>query len=360
MIDLKRIRAVALDIAGAGQSYERQDDLSEFIWHLLERHYRIYLFSSEKDDDLGGEDFAHPGVVFLREEMPPSQALLEAHPELLTPETLWITDDAQLQHWIHAAGLSFMHLKRHKQPPPGGQHLKRISELGALLHPTALLLRDLATMVDDVRRFRPTGALLVGIGGPPRSGFQQFALDLRTHLQEGGHELVELLDLSSLLRSTEVLLDAGEPRGSPWVSAEAGRWLREAVLRPLRAGEAVYVEAKPAPLPADFEAHFPLYISEASVVLLFAEHAFTQEVAEALDLSILLEVSPAETTRRLYEIPADERFDSKFTEQYLAREGRIYQDYLDRNRVRERASIRIDANREGAFCLDESEHAPLV
>ena len=359
MIDLKRIRAVALDIAGARQSYDRQDNLSEFIWHLLERHYRIYLFSSDKDEDLAGEDFAHNRLVFLREEMPPSQALLEAHPELLKPATLWITDDPQLQRWIHEAGLAFMHLEHGKQSLPGGQHLVRLSELSALLQPTTLLLRDLTVMVDDVRRFRPQGALLVGVGGPPRSGFQQFAVDLRTHLQDSGHELVELLDLSSLMHSTEALLERGGS-GSPWVSAEAGRWLREAVLAPLRAGKAVYVEHKPDALPADFGPHFPLYISEASVLLIFAEQALTQDVAEALDISILLEVSADETTRRLYEIPPDERFDPKFTNQYLTREGRIYQEYLDRNHVRERASIRIDANREGAFFLDESERAPLV
>jgi hypothetical protein len=360
MIDLKRIRAVALDIAGANQSHERQDELSEFIWHLLERHYRMYLFNSNSEQELAGEDFSHPRLAFLREEMPPSQATLERHAELRTPATLWITDEPRLQAWLRAAGLPFMYLQHEGPPRPGGQRLVHLSELTALLDPSGLLLRDLSAMVADVRRFRPQGALLVGVGGPPQSGFQQFALDLRGRLHDAGHELVELLDLSSLMRSTETLLEDGPGASGPWVSAEAGRWLREAVLAPLREGRAVYVEQRPALLPADFGAHFPLYISEASVVLLFAELLFATEVAEALDLSILLEVSPEETTRRLYEIPDGERFDAKFTAQYLSREGRIYQDYLQRNRVRERASVRVDADHPGAFVLDESEHAPLV
>jgi hypothetical protein len=360
MIDLKRIRAVALDIAGAGQTYETQDDVSEFIWHLLERHYRVYLLTTNKDDDLAGEDFAQPGLVFLREEMPPSQATLDAHAELVGPGTLWITDDPQLQAWIGAAGLEFMYLRHHADGLPGGQPVERLSELSALLHPTGLLLRDVGRMVDDVRRFHAGRALLVGVGGPPLSGYQQFALDLRGQLQDGGHELVEFLDLSSLMRSTEALLDSGDSKGSPWVSAEAGRWIGEQVLAPLAAGRAVFVEKPPAGLPRIFEAHFPLYISEASVVLVLGELLFTSELADALQLSILLEVSPEETTRRLYEIPGGERFDAKFTEQYLSREGRIYQDYLTRHRVRERASIRIDANRAGAFFLAESPQAPLV
>ncbi len=360
MIDLKRIRAVALDIAGAGQTYERQDDLSEFIWHLLERHYRIYLFSTVEDDDLSREDFAHPRLTFLRDEMPPSQAVLQAHPGLQEAETLWITDDPAVQAWIHAAGLPFMYLQHGPRPPRGGQHLPRLSELSAMLQPTALLLHDLTAMVADVRRFRPQGALLVGIGGPPMSGFQQFALDLRAQLQAAGHPLVELLDLSSLLVSSERVLEQGPQEAGPWVSAAAGRWLREEVLAPLRAGRAVFVEQAPKALPADFGAHFPLYLSEASVVLVFAELLFTTELAEALDLAILLELAPEEATRRLYEIPTGERFDPRFTQQYLSREGRIYQDYLARNRVRERASVRIDANHAGAFFLAEREGGPLV
>jgi hypothetical protein len=360
MIDLKRIKAVALDIAGAGSSFERQDDLSEFIWHLLDRHYRMYLFSTHPDEDLAGEEFAHPALEFLREEMPPSQAALEAHPQLATPETIWITDDVRLQAWIRELGLPFMHLKHHAKALPGGQHLLRLSDLSALLQPTALLLNDLAAMVDDVRRFRPQGALLVAIGGPPLSGYQQFALDLRMHLQQRGHDLVELLDLSSLMHSAEALLEAGVPTGSPWVSPEVERWLRASVLAPLRAGQAVYVEKPPAGLPADFGAHFPLYISEASVLLLFGEQVFAPEIAEAADVSILLEVSPEETTRRLFEIPPGQPFDAKFTAQYLSREGRVYADYLQRNRVRERASVRVNADQEGAFQLQEEAAAPLV
>jgi hypothetical protein len=335
MIDLKRVRGIALDIAGADRSYEWQDEVSEFIWHLLSRHYRIYLFSSNSEDTLADEDFSHPRLSILREEMPPSRAVLEAHPELRQPETLWITDDPALQDWIRAAELPFIHLRHHEQALAGGQQVTHLAELGALLHPTALLLRDFTALVDDLRRFRPQGALLVGIGGPPRSGFQQFALDLRAHLQDAGHELV-------------------------WVSAEAERWLREAVLEPLRSGAAVYVERPPPALPADFGAHFPFYVSNASVLLLFGELLFTPGVADRLDLSILLEVSPEETTRRLYEIPAGETFDSKFSEQYMSREGAIYKAYLERNGVRERASLRIDANREGAFFLDERAGRPLV
>ena len=169
------------------------------------------------------------------------------------------------------------------------------------------------------------------------------------------------MDLSTLMRTTESLLDEGGTAGGTWANGEVSQWLQSAVLEPLRAGQPVYVERRPEFLPRDFDAHFPLYISQESIVLIFAELIFTPEVAGALDLSILLEVSPEETTRRLYEIPPDEnRFDPRFTEQYMKREGRIYQDYLRRHQVREKAGIRVDANQSTAFRLEEGEPQPLV
>ena len=69
---------------------------------------------------------------------------------------------------------------------------------------------------------------------------------------------------------------------------------------------------------------------------------------------------PGETPRGVYEIPPGERFDPKFTRQYLSREGRIYQAYLERHHVRERASLRVDANREGACFALPGNAAPLV
>ena len=78
MIDLKTIRAVALDIAKSEGSYQSQDEITDFIVSLLNRNYKVYLFSTQKSDDLFNENFSHPALIFLKEEMPPSQALCQS------------------------------------------------------------------------------------------------------------------------------------------------------------------------------------------------------------------------------------------------------------------------------------------
>jgi hypothetical protein len=86
-------------------------------------------------------------------------------------------------------------------------------------------------------------------------------------------------------------------------------------------------------------------LSEESIVLVLGELLFAPPVRERLDVPILLEVSPRETTRRLYEIAAGEAFDAKFIRQYLAGQGGRYRDYLERNQVLQRSTLSIDANR---------------
>jgi hypothetical protein len=360
--DLKQIRAVVLDIADAGASYQRQDEVSDFIWNLLGQNYQIYLCSSNPRNDLGGEeDFEHPRLVFLREEMPPSVKLVETHLPLGDPATLWVTNEPLLQRWIARAGMPFIGVGPAKaatpEPVPWIAHL---SDLGALLHPTGFVLDEALRRVTGLRSGKPAGPLLVGVGGPPQSGYQQFALDLRGRLQDADFPLVELLDLSLLLASCDELLRREPAAGGPWVSPAAGAWVAESVLAPLRQGNPVYQERLPAGLPADFAAHFPLFISRDSVLLVFAELLFTPAVSDHLDLAILLEVSPEELTRRLYEIPSGERIDPRFTDQFLVREGHIYQEYLRANRVVEHAALRVDANHPHAFHFSTEPGPPLV
>ncbi len=133
----------------------------------------------------------------------------------------------------------------------------------------------------------------------------------------------------------------------------------ESVFRPLKEGRTVYVEQMPGFLPEDFSAHFPLFLTHQSILIVFAELLFIRPISELLDMSILLEVSPEETTRRLYEIPGGERFDPKFTEQYMKREGRIYAGYLADHKVKENVMIRVNANQEKALKLNTAVAAPL-
>ena len=358
MIDLKKIRAVVLDIADAGSTYERQDEISDFIWCLLERNYKIFLVTSDAQDDLSQEDFNDPLLRILREEMPPSSQSLKDHPELEHPSTIWITDDPKLQHWIEGSEASLAHLGDHGKP--GSLRLNRLSDLSILLDPTGVVLKDLTVMTGDLRRSHPGKLLVVGIGGPPLSGYQKFALGLKEHLQDAGFDLVELMDLSLLLRSTEQVLEEISASSHPWTHPEIGAWMEGKFLPLIHDEKEIYFETPPIGSPPDFSPHFPFYLSSESVLLIFGEMLFIQEIHQALDLSILLEVSPEETSRRLYEIPTRETIDPMFIDQYLTREGSVYREYLKRNQVEKRVAIRIDANHGEALNFIELDHPPLV
>lgn len=350
MIELRSVRAVALDIAGVNASYEAQDEVSEFVMHVLARNYQIYLFSTKQNDALQEEDYEHPRLHFLHGEMPPDRSVLEQHPQLTEAGTLWVTDDPALQRWAQDWNLPLAHRTQEGAPAAGSAvHIRHLSELTALLDPTGFVEEDVAGAVLQLREQKPRAPLFIGVGGPPLSGFQGFSVGLRDRLLQAGLPLVELLDLSSLLLDTERLVEGHEARG-PWVEPQAGEWLVEHVFRRARAGERVFLESAPEFVPPAFEPHLPLFISEESVVVVFAEMLFRPPLREFLDLAVLLEVSAEETTRRMYEIPPEEQgLDPRFTEQFLAREGKMYWEYLTHERVAERADIRVDANQAGAF-----------
>lgn len=340
---------MVLDIAASYRTRQEQEAMSDLILHLLERGYQIFLGISTDAELLQGETFEHPRITYLRDSLPPSGALLKTYPALRASSTLWVTDDARLQDWIRAEGLAFAFPAQRSVSFAPGLALDGYGGLAALLDPTAGTLRDVSGFLIGRRSEKRSGALLVGIGGPPESGFQRFAVQLKRQLESDGAALVELLDLSAFLPASEDT--PGTDQSGPWREAGAGQWLLDAVLQPLGAGRRVYIERRPAPAPKDFDAHFPLFLAEESIVLVLAEMLFVPPVRDFLDVSILLQVSPTETTRRLYEIPPGEAFDPKFTEQYLAGQGGRYREYLERHDVVRRSTLCLDANRPLALVL---------
>ena len=346
MLDFKSIKTIALDIVGRNESLERQGALSDLIWLLLEQNYSVFLFSSAEAEELAAENFFHPHLTILREKPPPSEALTGRFPALAAPATLWVTEDRGLQKWVAEQGFPCAFREGSAALARRGIRYGSLPDLGRLLDPSRRVLRDLSHWFRRRGAGAAGGPRLVGIGGPPLSDFQRFTVDLKGQLETEGLPLVELLDLSSFLKTSE------EAAASPgWRNSAAGAWVVEEVLRPLKEGRRIYVETLPEGIPRDFEPHLPLFLSEVSVVLIFAEMVFTAEIAGLLDVSILLEVSPGETARRLYEIPAGQIFDPKFTAQYLAHEGRAYRNYLTAGGVAKKATIRINAEVPQLFTL---------
>lgn len=359
MIDLKTIRSVALDIAKSKESYQSQDEISDFIVSLLNRNYKVYLYSTKSPDDLSNDDFSHPDLIFLTEEMPPTQATLQSFPELIDEKTLWVTDDRQMQYWVEESQLPLIYLQGDYSTQKNKMRVPRLSELSALLDPTGMVLSDVGGVVADLKRERNKIPILIGVGGPPRSGYQRFSLDLKNHLQDAGHDLVDLMDLSQLMVSQEDMIAENQFQSRDRIRPEVETWISERLIKPLQGGRPVYYEEPDPALPKEFHIHFPLYISNEAVLILFSDTLFIPPISHGLDLFVLLEVSDQETTRRLYEIPEGENFDPKFTNLFMEREGKFYNEYLRDNQVLQHAGIRIDANHEHAFFLNPKSVSPL-
>jgi hypothetical protein len=350
-LDISKITSISLDLAGSSTSYGSQDKISEFVLFLLAKDYQIFLFSSNQKEKLDKETFQHPRLTFLRQRLPPAEPAPPEHPQLESPHNYWVTDDPKLQAWLVDKGLDFAYLSAGSSFAGPGLKIGSLADLAGMFDTTARLRSSLAQAVVAAHQPKGKRPFLLGVGGPHMSGYQQFAVDLKRELENMGCPLVELLDLSPLLSGGGG--DEGDDDGAlPWRDPAVGAWLMETVLGPLKAGQRVFVETLPPEIPESFQAHLPLFLSEESIIVILAERLFSREILSLLDYSILLEVSPRETARRLYEIPEAEEFDEKFEAQYLGKEGRVYKNYLQAHSVSANVLVRINAERSGSLSLN--------
>jgi len=356
MLDLKTIRTITLDIADTYADGAIQDQAADLILKLLSQNYQIYVFTSNPKRSLAFEDFEPPGLQYLREPMPPAPELAGRLTDLVAPSNLWVTDDAELCLWLIGNDLP---LATRKAPPaPGAHRLLRYHSLGELasaLDPTSRVWLEIGQRLDEAGANAGGVACgrVIGIGGPPQGGQPDFALGLKRFLESQGHALVELLDFSALgLGSTADAAAAAtgterevDPAAEQWIVAQLGR---------IKGGQSVYHESLPEGIPKAFEPHLPLFWPPESIIVALGEMILAPPLMGLFDLTVLLENTPDETARRVYEI-AEQGFDPKFTEQYVAHEGKAYVRYLDQHAVRERATFRVDSNTPGAYFLVGTE-----
>ena len=346
-MDISTITSISIDLAGRSSTFERQKETSNLILFFLDKGYQIFLFSSNQKEGLEKENFQHPRVTFLNGMLSPESPEFKAHLGLTTPETFWVTDNVILQSWLAGNGRKFAYSSGSGSFGQQGVKIGSIGDLAALFDSTKRVIDQVATAVDKGFRTKGRAPYLIGVGGPPLSGYQQFAVNLRRKLEDMGHSLVDLLDLSSVLAGSDSL--GIEP--DTWRSAAVGEWVLHELLAPLQAGKRVFVESLPEGVPDDFEAHIPLFLSEESLIVVLGATLFSPPVKALLDFSILFEVSAKETARRLYEIPESQEFDQRFVTQYLDREGRTYKSYLQNHAVADSVEARVDAERSEALNL---------
>ena len=350
------IKNIIIDIHGMNGSHARQEELAETVIALVNRDYRIHIISTDADDDLAAEDFQHANLKYIADEMPPGQETLDKYPGITGHTALWVTDDKGLQRWLATMETPHVSILAEANGPHCLAQLGRLSDLTGVLDPTRHLMDDIAQTVASCRASKHGSPLVIGIGGPPGSRYQQFSLDLRNALSAADFPLVELFDMNAVVKTTaQMLEDDGET--NDW-KLKGADWFHTVLIPALRNREPFYQEDCPEALHADYGPYFPLFLSEESILICFGEMPFRPPFTDVIDLDILLELSPQENTRRLYEIPAGETFDPKFIEQFLLREGKVYQQYLETHDVLRRAAIRVNANSENAFYLSDPDSGP--
>ena len=351
MFDTSELTSISLDIAGSDESRARQKEITQLVWFLLDSNYQIFLISTNRNQDLSRENFQHPRLEFLRGAIPPTDEMEKAHPELKSGRILWVTDDPKLQNWLKAEKLKFAYRTARKSFGEHGTRIGSLADLAGLFDGSARVLGEVGGEILRRRGKNRAAPFLVGIGGPPMCGLPQFVVDLKGTLESLGWPVVDLMDMSSLLRRTDTE-EPADGNGAPWRGEATRDWFMRDILEPLHEGSRVFVESLPEGVPREFEAHLPLFVSEESVLLIIGEMLLIPDITRVLDVSILLEVSVRETTRRLYDIPESEAFEEKFVTQYLAHEGGVYRAYLEAHEVAENATVRVGAERVGSLSLN--------
>lgn len=340
---LEQIEAVALDCAPHTVNADSRQTFETLLLCLLERAYRVYLFSTSEHKKWT-HTLQDPRIVRLT--APPNQdpAIVQAHPQLCSKRCLWVTKDALLQGWLAAQELPLATWG--KNLPEYSWRITQLAELTTLLDPSALLLREIVRRIQSARKVH-AGALLIGIGGPASAGSEALAEALAQLLCVQEEALTERLPLDTLLPTTESL-SADASRHGTWCDQAAGSWIETHLLTPLHAGEPAYHPQPPRVLPPSLCAHFPLYCAEESILLLSAEMPFASPLDRWLHMRILLELSEEECARRTYELPPGS-VDLRFRTQYAETQGQRYTEYLHAANLPQRADIRVDATQSKAW-----------
>ena len=365
-IDLARHQAPPPPSAGEAQQELPAKALTGLIVYLLTQEYQVFLFNAADPIrvDIAGrsEDVPLEGLFVL----PRIQDVIDGKPRcqreypllFAAGDTLWHSDNGPLQEWLASRGAFCCGLERRAATPHEGlsyQHIHGLDELKAWLDPTTLLL-DAVIQGLRARARHPQRQLprVLGIGGPPFSDYAAFSALLAEHLGQADMGLVEAISLDPILPQA---LRADPPTtATTWQDTAAGKSFLEHVLVPFQAGKDVFLRQPPPALEALADV-FPLFLSAAeSTLLLYGEQVLTSPLREHLDVALLFHVDAEETARRYFQLPSPsqqnteplrtaDRQTADLTKQYLQREGRYYQRYLQRHRVKERADGMVRANR---------------
>lgn len=350
MFDLTEIEILILDVVDRNKSHAEQEAQADFILNALKRNYQVFLFSSRSDDVLSEEKIKTPGLKWMAEKFPFQNTLTKSHPQILSSKAIWVSEDPEIQSWVHSQDviLAATTLKGEILNEQKTVRLRTWNDLLGLIDPSNKVLKTVAGDILDRWENLDSASFLVGISGPPLSGYLEFGLSLAQHLEALGAPLVEWLDLSDLIVGLEEI-QTKTKKPDFWKNPKTGSWILDHIILPVKRGERVSIDEKSPDVPDEINHLLPLYYSEESIVLVMGEMLFNPPLNEYFQFNCHMEVSDKEISRRLFEIPQGEHFEEKFTQQYQSKFGVFYQQYLDENRISSRVTARISMEKPGIF-----------
>ncbi len=338
---LNRVRHLVFDLNSlpAMRSGGEWESLTQLFLVLLERDYHLTVVCEKSDYPAEWRNQKKLTVVRI----PRSDATrIFENQVLFSPQCFWITENPNIQRYLAEKKCLFAydHLTSDQA---SGIHYEYLRDLLELFNPSQHTVMLLSEMIVELKSRAPRQPLIAGIGGPDECGHAYFIEALIEALEK--HDiLVEGLDLTELV-STEF------HTRQYWRSDEIEQWMMNECLLPFSEGHRVFMENPPAFLEPYETNVYPFFLAPEMILVVWGTALFIPPLQHIMDTGILLEMSPKAATARLFGLDERENFDPDFIRKYEMNDGRLYEDYLQKYKVRDWVTQRVDFDNFHAFQL---------
>ena len=318
-LNVNNLKNIVFDVAERNTD-QNMEIYTDVILDLVSKEYAITIITSNSEDNLEGESFESPKIKFIKEPFVNYLPWLKKYPMLFGPDALWLSNETRLHNFLKKHQTMFCRESRISPNTKYGISVLEFSELKNLLNPTADAIQSIAEAIVNHCKMSDKKRLLIGIAGPPMSNPDGVSEHIKQSLEGIGIPLVEVLDMNIALLTSDNLIEGNENQIKK--KEMAWNWLENNVLKP-------FAQGKQIDLNLEDNTQDALFLTEESFLIVSGEMLFVSQMSDYIDFSILIDVSRAETTRRIYEIPYGQEFPNDFIEQYMAKEGGQYQKYLN-------------------------------
>ena len=338
---LNQVRNLVFDLNSlpAIRSKEELESLKQIFLVLIERDFHLTVVWEESDYPVEWRN--HNELTVIRIPRDDAISIFE-NPILLSTKYFWITENPAIQQQLAEQDCLFAYGNLTAQQIPG-IHYEYLRDLLELFNPSQHTAKLLSEMIVDLKSLAPRQPLIIGIGGPDECGHAYFIEALLEALEK--HDiLVEGLDLTELI-STEF------HTRKYWRSDEIEQWMINECLLPFSEGHRIFMENPPEFMKPYETNVYPFFLAPEMVLVVWGTALFLPRLQQIMDTGILLEVSPKAATARLFGLDERENFDPDFVRKYEKNDGRLYEDYLQKYKVRDWVEQRVDFDNFHAFQL---------